>query len=299
MRLLHVLFFLSFLEIISCRLANAVIDDAFGDSITGEMPAYIGDRWINGSQCTGCGLKPDPSQAHDGTWHDNTRHAGDPVRGIRFSFTGVAFSVYCIIPNNPATQVTAAYALTFRVDGQAAGGFSHIPDQLNDFTYGFQILTQNGLPNVKHTVELNLDSTTVDSVILFDYVQYTFDDGAADSTVATATSAPSTSLEAIKSKGDTGTTHTTDSSSSSSSPISTNTTAVVITPSPNLTAGLSAQSTSVPSITQDRGTITSGTSVSGLVGNANKTPLAVILGAVLGSLAALVLGLVVIFLLCR
>ncbi|ESK92343.1 hypothetical protein Moror_4628 [Moniliophthora roreri MCA 2997] len=188
---------------------------------------------------------------------------------------GVTFSVYCIIPNNPATQVTAAYALTFRVDVQAAGGFSHTPDQINDFTYEFQILTRSSLPNVKHMVELTMNLITVDPVIPFDYVQYTFDDGVADFTSSTSTST-TTSITLF----------------------ATTTSALAHFPHPRSGSFRSSllQYRQLRMIIAPQSRIMS---ASGLVGNMGRIPPAVILGAALGFLAVFVLGLVVTFLLFK
>ncbi|KAI3615903.1 hypothetical protein WG66_010197 [Moniliophthora roreri] len=157
-------------------LAVGFIDDTLGDSATGVIPVYTGSAWAK-PPCVTCLLQPNASRAHNRTWHDNTRNPFDPVRSIQFNFTGVALSVFCIVPNKPVPIATTKISLDFTVDGGIAGAFTHSPDGSSDFTYDFPVFAKDGLSNGEHSVEITMGKG---SNILFDYVQYTFDDGQPD-----------------------------------------------------------------------------------------------------------------------
>ncbi|ESK92342.1 hypothetical protein Moror_4627 [Moniliophthora roreri MCA 2997] len=195
---------------VSGRLVAKYIDDEYGDLETGEKPEFKGDRWIKGGVCEGCilggALKPNPGFAFNGTWHDNTRHVEDPIRSIVFNFTGVSVEIFCILANRPPTQVTATYDLSFVLDGQPVGNFTHKPDSGEDFAYNQSVFSQRDLSSgTKHTMEVNLDSNSTDALLLFDYAKYEIDDGIPDasptssspiiSTPPTSTSSSSTSSD--------------------------------------------------------------------------------------------------------
>ncbi|EEB90656.1 hypothetical protein MPER_11108 [Moniliophthora perniciosa FA553] len=148
------------------RLIAKYIDDEYGDLETGEKPEFKGGRWIRGGVCEGCapGVVP---------WHDNTRHTKDPIRSVAFNFTGISVEIFCILPNKHSDGVTVAYDISFVLDGQLVGHFTHSPDPKADFTYNKSVFSKdNLLPDTKHTMEVTLDSNTTDTVLLFDYAKY-------------------------------------------------------------------------------------------------------------------------------
>ncbi|KAI3613686.1 hypothetical protein WG66_013528 [Moniliophthora roreri] len=168
-------------EPVFSRLITRYIDNEYGDLATGEGPEYIGTGWIHGGNCTDCTrdgmLQPDPKQVFSGTWHDNTRYRGaGPSLGIQFNFTGISLSIYCILPNSPPPLVSQ-YALSFILDGELVEHFTHSPDFTSNFLYNHTVFSTGNLSNTSHTMEVRLDSETMDSVILFDYARYIFDDG--------------------------------------------------------------------------------------------------------------------------
>ncbi|KAK7044169.1 hypothetical protein VNI00_007889 [Paramarasmius palmivorus] len=170
------------------KLVTRYIDDFYGDSLTRERPEFYGDS-------PGGALQPDPNLAFNGTWHDNTRHTGEQLRGVRFNFFGSSIEVFCILSNSPPTQVTATYNLSFLIDGQPAGpSFVHSPDQTNDFSYNQSVFSINDIPNTSHTMELRMESNSTDAILLFDYAKYQFDDGISESSsiapTATSTGTP-------------------------------------------------------------------------------------------------------------
>ncbi|KAL0577656.1 hypothetical protein V5O48_004345 [Marasmius crinis-equi] len=177
-------------------LVGAVLQTRFIDDQLGEKPTFVGS-WNSGPACTGCSLQPDPHLAFGGTWKDTTHHATDLPVSVQINFTGVAIELFCIVPNSPASGVTAAYDLTFTLDGKPAGNpFSHTPDFKNDFTYNVSVFSMGSLANIPHTVVMKADSKNLDSAILFDFAQYTFDDGTpVQSTTASTTSTTASTNE--------------------------------------------------------------------------------------------------------
>ncbi|KAG7093718.1 hypothetical protein E1B28_007372 [Marasmius oreades] len=62
-----------------------------------------------------------------------THYAGDPTHSVQFSFTGIALSVFCILPPKTAEAIVTTYDLTFILDGQPVGPpFTRTNDQLTD-----------------------------------------------------------------------------------------------------------------------------------------------------------------------
>lgn len=88
--------FLLFAKLALARaLTNVTVDDETGDALTGDKPTYTplesgsNGNWAQGSACSVCLVRPDASRALDGTWHDATHAAGDPLqKTIEISFTG-------------------------------------------------------------------------------------------------------------------------------------------------------------------------------------------------------------------
>lgn len=174
-------------------LQTIIIDDEYGDQLTGAKPTYIPPNgWIQGSNCTGCALHPSPASAVNGTWHDTTHHKTDPPRSVEMLFhgelserhshfsilicrryQGTMFSAYCIMANPSNTGVTSQYDLQFQLDGIVTGsGFSHQSDSSNIFQYNVMVFSIDGLSNATHNFTMSASSTTVDSLILFDHATY-------------------------------------------------------------------------------------------------------------------------------
>ena len=49
-----------------------IIDDTYGDSVTGALPTYSDTDCWSASPCSDCTLQPNSSQAYNGTWHDTS-----------------------------------------------------------------------------------------------------------------------------------------------------------------------------------------------------------------------------------
>lgn len=54
-------------------LVNITIDDKYGDPKTGNQVMYSPpDSWNDGTNCSACTARPDPSIPYLNTWHDGT-----------------------------------------------------------------------------------------------------------------------------------------------------------------------------------------------------------------------------------
>ncbi|KAK7014142.1 hypothetical protein VNI00_019380 [Paramarasmius palmivorus] len=174
------------------------IDDTFGDSVTGAMPFYHGSWLSVSSNCPSCTgqLKPDFTQLHNGTYHDTTRHENDEaIPEIDFSFIGTSFTVYCIVPNENRPTSTS-----FMVDGVQAPSFEYQPNSSSTFAYSFPVLTQKDMVNTEHKVQVV--NAQVGAVILFDYVEYTFDDGLPDDVSTTSSQSKPTTSTSTTAQGE-------------------------------------------------------------------------------------------------
>ncbi|KAL1951102.1 hypothetical protein VTO73DRAFT_251 [Trametes versicolor] len=176
---------------------NRTIDDEKGDSVTGEVPVYTPDgSWSQGSTCSGCFIQLDPSQTFDGTWHDSTHTPGDAEpRVITAHFTGTAVYVFNAIANTVPFTTTLTN-LTFTLDGDPIGQFVHTPSDSTDFQYNVLVLARTGLSNITHTIVIEATGDTNSSLVLFDYIVYTFEEDVSDPTITVTASAPTHSSSA-------------------------------------------------------------------------------------------------------
>ena len=163
----------------SSRLVNITIDDTFGDSTTGAVPAYSinGHAWNAGSptesaNCGGCNIYSsllNLSQVLYGTWHDTTPTTSDLPTTVTVQFIGSAVYVFNILPNTlPATTTLAN--ISFSIDGEHVGNFTRSPKSGTAILYN-QLVYQNTTLNYgPHILAMTPSS---DSLIIFDYLLYT------------------------------------------------------------------------------------------------------------------------------
>ncbi|KAJ8095337.1 hypothetical protein PM082_010560 [Marasmius tenuissimus] len=167
--------FLLFCSFASGTPQTRYIDDTGGDRDTGFMPVYSPrNLWGDSTKCIGCNLHPDNSSAYNGTWHDTTWTRQSDPRSVQLTFIGIALSVYCIIPPGSA-PATVNYDLKFNLDGLPVGNFTFEPSS-TEYQYNFSVFNKDKLSNAKHNFTMTAGSPTMDSVILFDYATYVFDD---------------------------------------------------------------------------------------------------------------------------
>ncbi|KAH9899610.1 hypothetical protein C8Q73DRAFT_787474 [Cubamyces lactineus] len=160
-------------------MKTVVIDDTYGDQITGAMPVYSPPAsWTQNQPCglaNGRPVNPDPSMAWNGTWHGSAGAAADTaLLTIDFNFTGDWLSIYCIVLGGDRDNV-AASNMSFELDGQQVGRFyrdvSGQTEGAGDLSLHYNVSVFNAsVPEGQHALRIS----SVDySRMLFDYVLYT------------------------------------------------------------------------------------------------------------------------------
>ncbi|KZW00847.1 hypothetical protein EXIGLDRAFT_830490 [Exidia glandulosa HHB12029] len=173
---------------------NVTVDDTQGDAVTGAKPTYISPPdqiWHARPQepCPQCSVNLDTSQLKSGTWHDGMClrcGANDTqTNGISFWFEGTAVYIYGIL----GRAIPVGTHVVFSIDGEQVGKFDHDPKNSTDSILYNQLFYSNDtVPDGRHEF-LMAGRNNTDTVIFFDYAQYTTSDttGAAISTGTVAT----------------------------------------------------------------------------------------------------------------
>ncbi|KAI0706284.1 hypothetical protein C8T65DRAFT_231894 [Cerioporus squamosus] len=180
----------------SALSVNRTIDDETGDSVTGVVPTYSPPAgWKQGSTCDGCFIQLDPDHVFGGTWHDATHSPSDtePLL-ITAHFTGTAVYVYNVLANT--VPYTTTYTnLIFSLDGEQVGSYVHVPSSDTAFEYDVPVYTNGNLANKQHTLVIEATGDANSSLVLFDYIVYTFteEDPAPPSSSTTTTTVASSS----------------------------------------------------------------------------------------------------------
>ncbi|KAF9463490.1 hypothetical protein BDZ94DRAFT_1163917 [Collybia nuda] len=158
---------------------NRTIDDEFGDSATGRKPFFLpttGGIW-EGQECVGCGVQPDPLQAHQGTWNAATFRPGEGGSGLLYidlSFTGTAIYVYFIIANTiKGGGVTTLTECNFTLDGQLEGFYRHMRDETSNMEYNVLVFNATNLSNIDHALRVSTEGVNYHVFVNFDYAMYT------------------------------------------------------------------------------------------------------------------------------
>ncbi|KAH8116538.1 hypothetical protein DFH11DRAFT_1464864, partial [Phellopilus nigrolimitatus] len=158
---------------------NVSVDDQSGDERTGALPVYFpafpAGGWSQGNGCSACGFKPDSTEAFDNTWHDTTSQNDTDPRMISINFTGTAVYAFFILPDTVTEAgLTIFTNMTFTLDGQPAGEFLHTPTSSVDFLYNQPCYVNDSLVNGPHQLFISANAQTSSSLILFDYLLYTY-----------------------------------------------------------------------------------------------------------------------------
>ncbi|KAK7029883.1 hypothetical protein R3P38DRAFT_2932175 [Favolaschia claudopus] len=166
------------LQVPTClsTLSNRTIDDFNGDTVTGQLPVYVPpNSWnaVVNSNCSSCFVKLSASETFDHTWHDTTAKDDTVVYSVTLQFTGTAVYFFGIVPNTVLNSQTYVNT-TFSLDGTSAAPYSHKPDTSSEILYSVPMLSLEGLANIPHTL---VAKAQAQSLLLFDYAVYTFDDG--------------------------------------------------------------------------------------------------------------------------
>ena len=242
------LYNLFLLPCVNAALSNRTIDDQLGDSVLGitHAPTYSPGFSTHIGNCPVCSSVPvDYTKVFEGTWHDGTHTATGPPLTISASFSGVAVYVFNIIAND-VRGVLSVTDLALVVDGQTVDHFSNQASNStlppHEMLYQVPVLTATNLPNGQHSLQIVADGDT-NSLVLFDYIEYTFDDEVGGDPTSLSGIPPST--ESIL----TPTASATDSSlvTSTIAPSSSPTSDSLSLKSTSTTLGLIAQTSSSPS----------------------------------------------------
>ncbi|KAK6977047.1 hypothetical protein R3P38DRAFT_554367 [Favolaschia claudopus] len=168
-------------------LSNRTIDDFNGDTVTGQLPIYVPpNSWnaVVNSNCSFCSVKPVASETFDHTWHDITARDNTIVYSVTLQFTGTAVYFFGIVPNTvPGTKTVRVINTAFSLDGTSAAPYSHKPDTSSEILYSVPMLSLEGLANIPHTL---VAQAQAQSLLLFDYAVYTFDDGPGEISTSSA-----------------------------------------------------------------------------------------------------------------
>ncbi|KIP11544.1 hypothetical protein PHLGIDRAFT_455356 [Phlebiopsis gigantea 11061_1 CR5-6] len=191
-----------------------IFDDVFGDQRPGSnSPPVIytpsprqGSQWDPvGGTCSECTLstneklpKPlDPTMAQNGTWHTVTVSPGEPLTSLSITFTGTAFTVFCILPPLFNAGYVSYSNMSFILDGQSFWAFQRTAVQ-DQWVYHSPVFNKSGLDNTEHTFVLSPQGQDglQSSYLVFDYISYEYDDAAvlSQATPSIQPSVPATRL---------------------------------------------------------------------------------------------------------
>ncbi|KAJ7138208.1 hypothetical protein C8R44DRAFT_767033, partial [Mycena epipterygia] len=293
------------LHSVFAKLVTTIIDDAFPGDTQSSISYTPPNVWVIGSATNNGRIKPDASQALDGTWHDATDdttpdHDGTTPLFMGVNFQGTGIDVRCIIPNNlndpsipPFTGTKSNYS--FFIDSVPQNrNFEHQAGTTGDaFNYNVSVFSTNTLSNGPHTLKLLLNGgpeVNGSVLLLFDYAIITSDDGTGDSGSSSTTTAGPTSTPAATPPTVTSTAGASVKSSTSSS-------------SQSRTVGSSDPATSTSSVIQTQRPPTSGSATltqptltpSPIQSSAaHKSHIGAIVGGVSGCIL-IILGLIILF----
>jgi hypothetical protein len=177
--------FLIFINsLVSARLANVTVDDV--SPIITYSPA---NGWDLGPSCQSCTATAhiDKGQVLNQTWHDGTSNrniddSGNSLRTASLTFNGTEVYVFCILANTRDAP-NGFSEMYFLIDGQVAGTFSHTPSNgAPQFIYNVPVFVANSLSPGLHSLTIqNGQVGGPKSLVLFDYLVYSYDDGSPDS----------------------------------------------------------------------------------------------------------------------
>ncbi|RDX46758.1 hypothetical protein OH76DRAFT_816353 [Lentinus brumalis] len=280
----------------SCASASSVnrtIDDETGDSVTGVVPTYSPPAaWKQGSTCSGCFIQLDPDHVLGGTWHDATHGTGDvePLL-ITAQFSGTAVYVYNVLANT-VPWTTTYTSLTFSLDGEQVGTYVHVPTSDTAFEYDVPVYTNGDLANKQHTLIIEATGSTNNSLVLFDYIVYTFTEEDApppsSSSTTTTVASPTTTSSSTGPVTSPGTTTSSSSSLSLSiSSLSPSGTSSTLSGNPSLNKLQTATSgnTSTPSSTSTSSSSSADPSPTIAAANVSQHSSSFPVGAVAGGVA--------------
>ncbi|KAH9829641.1 uncharacterized protein C8Q71DRAFT_395696 [Rhodofomes roseus] len=305
--LMLLLFLVGIPRIVQAGATNRTIDDQYGDSVTKALPKYGNPPsadWNYGPNCSSCSLTPDPDKMFRNSWHDNTMSASaSSANTISVSFNGTAVWVYCVTSQKAnSTAMITGTNIQFELDGEKVNSpydYASTNQQAttSDFNYNVVVYSNKLLANKEHTLVMTMQPS---SWIAFDWLQYTYVDSvdvvsATSHTSSTASTSSSTTNmpSTIPFTGSSiGEGSSTPPASDSMDPSGTS----------SLTAGFTTvttvsglATTVVSSVLLTSPAPTTSTSVAADTPSSHHPSIAIILGAVAGGLAALVLLSIIVY----
>ncbi|THH12833.1 hypothetical protein EW146_g7324 [Bondarzewia mesenterica] len=189
---------------VAAKLVNVTVDDSGTDSATGAPVIQYSPStsWKDGSTCTDCTARPDPTRAFNGTWHDSTYDPSNSslnrTTSAYFPFTGTAIYVYCIVAHTSSSP-DGNMALQFYIDGDFVDEFQLQPDGRSTYDYNYVVYANASLPNGRHNFTLeNGKVGGLKSLVMLDRIVYSQQDDSepttgtdTDSSASASTTAPS------------------------------------------------------------------------------------------------------------
>lgn len=158
-------------------LVNRTIDDTLGDPTTGVSIKYTpSNQWNLGQDCQICLVHLDPSKPYLGTWHDVSWYPpnnGDNVLQAQTEFTGSAVYVYGMLKLDWISDCS------FFIDGQHVGTYQRNPDKgAEGIQYNTLFYANNTLTHGSHQLTIQAGGMVTGNytLLLLDYIIYTFDD---------------------------------------------------------------------------------------------------------------------------
>ncbi|KAI0800514.1 hypothetical protein C8Q74DRAFT_420862 [Fomes fomentarius] len=155
---------------------NRTIDDS--DTTITYLPS---GQWSERGSCSDCTASPDSSRAQGGGWHSATYRADDGAPpSIEVQFTGTGVFLYNILANPSSGSTAADTHLQFYWDGTYDKGSDFDWESAwgssggADFQYHQLVYYITGLEQGQHIVRVQ-PKVDRDSLILFDYAEYTAD----------------------------------------------------------------------------------------------------------------------------
>ncbi|KAI0754145.1 hypothetical protein C8Q80DRAFT_1265827 [Daedaleopsis nitida] len=112
-----------------------------------------------------------------GTWAYTDHSLGAQSRYITIRFSGIAIYVYNIIANNIAAagNMHTLTDLSFVLDNATVGNYTARgnPLALTQYDYNVNVLSQEGLKDTEHVLEIHAAMSSSTAMVLFDYAVYT------------------------------------------------------------------------------------------------------------------------------
>ncbi|KAJ7585462.1 hypothetical protein C8J56DRAFT_1087397 [Mycena floridula] len=192
------LFILSGFVLGCASMSPVIIDDTFGDPVTGAQITYsplTGDlHWQKGLDCVVCNSHPDPSQTYLGNWHDCTKPENQTATAT-VTFSGTSVAVYGVIDNGRKTSSNLIFFIDGKRVGQPFFNQNQDPNAEPQYIYNVQFFSADSLSPEEHTLVIHNGNFTDGSFMLLDSIVYTpISTGQSASSATSSSSATATGV---------------------------------------------------------------------------------------------------------